>query len=311
MLNYLIIGGTGSLGNALVEQLLKGNEINKTYGSYIHTPIKICIYSRDEHKQETMARKFNDSRLRFFIGDVRDKDRLRLAISQKSGGVTHIINAAALKIVPAAEYNPFEYLKTNTLGVQNIIDILSESYYYKIKFIQVSTDKAVKPINLYGATKLVSEKLVLAANNIQGEYGHAYSVVRYGNVANSNGSVIPLFKKQLENNEPLTITDERMTRFWITLEDAATFVLESLHKMNGGEVFIPKMPSFKVTDLADAMAYIHAPRILKPNEEIHPKKIVGIRPGEKLHESISDELSSDENDRWLNTHDLIEKLGKI
>lgn len=296
MLNYLIIGGTGSLGNALVEQLLKQHE------NYPPN-IKICIYSRDEHKQETMQRKFNSECLRFFIGDIRDKDRLRLAISQRSGGVTHIINAAALKIVPTAEYNPFEYLKTNTMGVQNIIDILQEFYYYKIKFIQVSTDKAVRPINLYGASKFCAEKLVLAANNVQGEYGHAYSVVRYGNVANSNGSVIPLFKKQLANNEPLTITDERMTRFWITLEDAATFVLECLHgDMKGGEVFIPKMPSFKVIDLIKAM------------DSGNWHKVIGIRPGEKLHEDISDELSSDKNDNWLDVAQLqagLVQLGVI
>lgn len=288
MLNYLIIGGTGSLGNALVKELL---------GLHRDGNLKICIYSRDEHKQEEMARKFNDERLRFFIGDIRDKDRLRLAISQKSGGVTHIINAAALKIVPAMEYNPGECIKTNILGVQNIIDILSEFYYYKIKFMQISTDKAVKPINIYGACKLCAEKITLAANNVQGEYGHAYSVVRYGNVAGSNGSVIPLFKKQLESNQPLTITDERMSRFWITLEDAATFVLDCLYKMNGGEVFIPKMPSFYVKDLAERFT---------PNT-----KIIGIRPGEKLHEDISDELSSDKNDWWLTKADLSENLIKL
>jgi UDP-N-acetylglucosamine 4,6-dehydratase len=290
MLNYLIIGGTGSLGNALVEQLLKVG-----YDPYFPN-YKICIYSRDEHKQEQMARKFsNHAALRFLIGDIRDKDRLNLAIH---GGVTHIINAAALKIVPAMEYNPFECLKTNTIGAQNVIDCLCNFGYYPIKFIQVSTDKAVKPINVYGASKLCAEKLTLAANNITGEMGHRYSVVRYGNVANSNGSVIPLFKKQLAANEPLTITDERMTRFWITLEDAATFVLECLHKMEGGETFIPKMPSFKVTDLARAMTD-------------KPYIVTGIRPGEKLHESISDELSSDTNDNWLWMCELQDKLRAL
>ena len=301
MLNYLIIGGTGSLGNALVTELL---------GMHRDGNYKICIYSRDEHKQEKMQRKFNDDRLRFFIGDIRDKDRLDLAINYD---ITHIINAAALKIVPAMEYNPFECLKTNTIGVQNIIDCVSaKQSSIQLKIIQVSTDKAVRPINIYGASKLCAEKLTIAANNICGEYGPKYSVVRYGNVANSNGSVIPLFKKQLEANEPLTITDERMTRFWITLEDAATFVLECLGKMQGGETFIPKMPSFKVMDLAKAALLNEAEKhkaLIRAVDKCY--KITGIRPGEKIHESISDELSSDINDSWLSIEDLQQKLGQI
>lgn len=284
-MNILITGGTGSLGNELVEQL-----INTTYYS------KICIYSRGEQRQEEMAKKFNSDKLRFFIGDVRDKDRLAFALRE----ISHVVHAAALKIVPAMEYNPGECIKTNIIGTQNLIEACGEpivGYLYK-KVLLISTDKAVKPINAYGASKLCAEKYVLAANNMYSQYGAKFSVVRYGNVSNSNGSVIPLFTKQRQNNEPLTITDERMSRFYISLEEAGKFVLQSLRTMQGGEVFIPKMPSFRVIDLADVM-------------KVNGVKIIGIRPGEKIHESISDELSSDTNDWWLTKDELAKLVGVI
>lgn len=281
-MNILITGGTGSLGQELTKQLLERGEFDR-----------ICIYSRGEHKQEEMQRRFNDSRLRFFIGDVRDKDRLSLAIN---GRITHIINAAALKVVPTAEFNPFEALKTNVIGAQNIIDCALNSNYCNPYVLQISTDKCVRPINLYGATKLVAEKLFIAANNIKGEEGPRFSVVRYGNVFGSNGSIFPLFKKQKDNNEPLTVTDDRMTRFFITVEKAAEFIIGCLFSMNGGEIFIPEMPSFKVIDLAEVM-------------QTSGIKIIGIRQGEKLHEDISYELSSDKNDWWLTKEDLKRLVG--
>lgn len=261
-MNLLITGGTGSLGKALTKYILDNNFCKK-----------ICIYSRDEHKQELMSREFNnDKRLRFFIGDVRDKERIKLALNS----IDVVIHAAALKIVPAAEYNPFEAIKTNVLGAQNVIDACIWNADIVRKVIAVSTDKAVHPINLYGATKLCSEKLFIAANNIHGpDNGPKFSVVRYGNVANSNGSVIPKFQMQLRQNQPLTITDDRMTRFWITLEEAVQLVVKSLHMMSGGEVFVPDMPAFRVINLAAAITG-HA----------HAGKITGIRPGEKLHEEI-------------------------
>lgn len=268
-MNLLITGGTGSLGQALVERLLTIDYFQK-----------ICIYSRDEHKQEKMARRFNNNdRLRFFIGDIRDKDRLALSLE----GITHVIHAAALKIVPSIEYNPFEAIKTNILGAQNLIECLTagatKMLSYGTKVVAVSTDKAVKPINLYGATKLCAEKLFISANNIRGPLSHRYSVVRYGNVSNSNGSVIPLFKSQIERNEQLTITDDRMSRFWITLDQAVEFVLNSMGRMYGGETFVPDMPSFSIKDLAMTMMKNYPP-------EKQFVKIVGIRPGEKLYEEI-------------------------
>lgn len=263
-MNTLITGGTGSFGQALTARLLKTN----TYS-------RICIYSRDEHKQDIMSKKFNDARLRFFIGDVRDKDRLKLALNN----IQTVIHAAALKIVPAAEYNPFECIKTNILGAQNLIDAIVSDIRPPIaggvqKVIALSTDKAVHPINLYGATKLCAEKLFIAANNIIGTEYSKFSVVRYGNVANSNGSVIPLFQTQLKHANPFTITNEKMTRFWITLNEAVDFVLKSLDTMQGGETFVPDMPSFTVMDLAKAMC---------PSNST---EITGIRPGEKLSEEI-------------------------
>lgn len=252
----LITGGTGSFGKKFVEILLKE-----------HNPKKVIIYSRDELKQYEMAQVFNDKRMRYFIGDVRDKNRLQTALS----GVDICIHAAALKHVPIAEYNPMECIKTNIDGASNVISAcLSNNVKY---IIALSTDKAANPINLYGATKLCSDKLFITANNIKGSKDSKFSVVRYGNVVGSRGSVIPFFQKLIEQGcKELPITDVRMSRFFITLEDGVKFVLNNLERMHGGEIFIPKIPSVKITQLALALA---------PNL---PHRIIGIRPGEKLHE---------------------------
>ena len=276
----LITGGTGSLGRTIAKKLLSGTYYNR-----------ICIYSRDEHKQETLERELGkNDRMRYFIGDVRDRDRLTFAMA----GCEDVIHTAALKIIPTAEYNPMEVIKTNILGTENII---WASMLQKIdKVMVLSTDKAVSPLNLYGATKLCAEKLSLAYN---GKTQTKISVARYGNVANSNGSVIPLFKKLVARGNELTITDENMTRFWITLDEVVEFVLGSLEKMNGGEIFIPKMPSFKIMDLAFAVT--DTPNI----------KIIGVRPGEKIHEEIEIGKPSNQNDWWLSVEDLREKLRHL
>ncbi|TLP38539.1 UDP-N-acetylglucosamine 4,6-dehydratase (inverting) [Arcobacter arenosus] len=254
--NILITGGTGSFGKKFTKIILSK-----------YKPNKIIIYSRDELKQYEMSQDYNDSCMRYFIGDVRDKERLKKAMRD----VDYVIHAAALKHVPIAEYNPMECIKTNINGAQNIIDACLENKVKKV--IALSTDKAANPVNLYGATKLASDKLFVAANNLVGERDIQFSVVRYGNVIGSRGSVIPYFKKLIENGEKeLPITDEKMTRFMITLEQGVEFVLENFQRMQGGEIFVPKIPSMKMTDLAKAMA---------PNL---PIKIIGIRPGEKLHE---------------------------
>ena len=254
--NILITGGTGSLGKRCVEVLLKK-----------YQPRKIIIYSRDELKQYEMAQQFSQSCMRYFIGDVRDANRLKMAME----GVDYVIHAAALKHVPAAEYNPMECIKTNVHGAENVIQAALHQGVKRV--IALSTDKAASPINLYGATKLVSDKLFVAANNMVGERETRFSVVRYGNVVGSRGSVVPYFKKLIEEKvSHLPITDERMTRFWITLDQGVNFVLKNFERMQGGEIFVPKIPSMKIVDLAQAMA----PHL--------PIKIVGIRPGEKLHE---------------------------
>jgi UDP-N-acetylglucosamine 4,6-dehydratase/5-epimerase len=253
----LITGGTGSFGKKCTEIILKK-----------YKPKKLIIFSRDELKQFEMAQQFPDSKfdcIRFFIGDVRDKERLSRAFRN----VDFIIHAAALKQVPAAEYNPFEAVKTNIIGAQNIIDVAIDQGVKKV--IALSTDKAANPINLYGATKLCSDKLFVAGNSYVGREDTIFSVVRYGNVVGSRGSVIPFFMKQRETGI-LPITDPRMTRFWITLEQGVNFVLDSLKRMVGGELFVPKIPSMNIMDLAKAIA---------PECKT---KIIGIRPGEKLHE---------------------------
>jgi UDP-N-acetylglucosamine 4,6-dehydratase len=258
----LITGGTGSFGKKFVEIMLKD----------FH-PKKVIIFSRDELKQHEMyTGAFNHPSLRFFIGDVRDADRLRRAMN----GVTLVVHAAALKQVPACEYNPFEAIMTNIMGSKNVIDAAIDRGVKKV--IALSTDKAVNPVNLYGATKLAAEKLFIQSNVYAGAEGTRFSCVRYGNVVGSRGSVIPLFKQQRQNG-CVTITDPRMTRFWITLDQGARFVIGCLESMKGGEIFVPKNPSMRVTDLAKALA---------PECEA---KTIGIRPGEKLHEVL---ISEDE-----------------
>lgn len=255
-MTLLVTGGTGSFGKAFIRLVLDECD-----------PRKVIVFSRDELKQYEMAQDFKDERLRFFIGDVRDRERLYRALD----GVDVVIHAAALKQVPACEYNPFEAVKTNVLGAANVIDAAIDRKVQKV--IALSTDKAANPVNLYGATKLCSDKLMVAAN-AYGAKRTRFSVVRYGNVMGSRGSVIPLFKKQAQEGL-LTITDERMTRFWLTLPQAARFVLDSLVRMRGGEVFVPKIPSMRILELADAIAPANC-----------PIKITGIRPGEKLHELL-------------------------
>jgi len=252
----LITGGTGSFGKQFVHTLLDK-----------YNPKKIIIYSRDELKQFEMAQKYTHSCMRYFIGDIRDLERLKKAMYD----VDFVVHAAALKHVPIAEYNPMECIKTNVMGAQNVIDASIACGVTKV--IALSTDKAANPINLYGASKLASDKLFVAANNLTGEQNISFSVVRYGNVLGSRGSVVPFFKKLLlEGAKEIPITDENMTRFWITLEEGVDFVLTNFGRMQGGEVFIPKIPSMKVIDMAHTLA---------PNL---PIKIIGIRPGEKLHE---------------------------
>jgi UDP-N-acetylglucosamine 4,6-dehydratase len=254
--NILITGGTGSFGKKYTKILLEK-----------YQPNKIIIFSRDELKQYEMSQDYNDKCMRYFIGDVRDADRLKKAMRD----VDFVIHAAALKHVPIAEYNPMECIKTNIYGAQNVIDAALENGVSKI--IALSTDKAANPVNLYGATKLASDKLFVAANNLVGTQDTQFSVVRYGNVIGSRGSVVPYFQKLLKDGTTfLPITDEKMTRFMITLDDGVNFVLKNFERMQGGEIFVPKIPSMRMIDLADAMA---------PNLE---RKIIGIRPGEKLHE---------------------------
>jgi len=254
--NILITGGTGSFGKKYTEVLLKHFK-----------PNKIIIFSRDELKQYEMSQEYNFKCMRYFIGDVRDADRLKKATKD----VDFIIHAAALKHVPIAEYNPMECIKTNINGASNVIDAAITNGVSKV--IALSTDKAANPVNLYGATKLASDKLFVAANNLVGKDDIKFSVVRYGNVISSRGSVVPFFQKLIKDGvKELPITDERMTRFFITLEDGVKFVLKNFERMQGAEIFIPKIPSMKIVDMAKAMA---------PNL---PHKIIGIRAGEKLHE---------------------------
>lgn len=253
----LVTGGTGSFGNAFIPMLLQRFD-----------PAKVIIYSRDEMKQWEMAKQFDgDKRVRFFIGDVRDKDRLYRALD----GVQYVVHAAAAKIVPTAEYNPFECVKTNVHGAMNLIDACIDKGVRRV--VALSTDKASSPVNLYGATKLVSDKLFVAGNAYSGEHGTRFSVVRYGNVMGSRGSVIPYFMS-LKDSGVLPITDERMTRFMITLEQGAELVFHAFDDMVGGEVYVRKIPSMKVTDLA---------RVVAPDAR---QEIVGVRPGEKLHEQM-------------------------
>lgn len=254
--SILITGGTGSFGKQYVRTLL---------GNY--KPKRVIVYSRDELKQYEMQMEYSVPQMRYFIGDVRDAARL----SQAMRGVDYVIHAAALKQVPAAEYNPMECIKTNIHGAENVIKAAIDNEVEKV--IALSTDKAASPINLYGATKLASDKLFVAANNMAGGHRTRFAVVRYGNVVGSRGSVVPFFKKLIESGATeLPITDLRMTRFWITLDQGVQFVIKNFARMHGGEIFVPKIPSSRITDLADVMA---------PGMR---RKVVGIRPGEKLHE---------------------------
>ena len=270
--SILITGGTGSFGKKYVKTLIER-----------YTPKKIIIYSRDELKQFEMQQVFNAPCMRYFIGDVRDKERL----TQAMNGVDYVIHAAAMKHVPASEYNPTECIKTNINGAENVIH--AALFHNVKKVIALSTDKAANPINLYGATKLVSDKLFVAANNMSGGHQTLFSVVRYGNVAGSRGSVVPFFEKLIDEGQTeIPVTHPDMTRFWITLQDGVDFVLKNFSRMLGGEIFVPKIPSMRIIDLAKAMA---------PNLDI---KIVGIRPGEKMHEIM---CPSDDSYHTYEYHD--------
>lgn len=254
--SILITGGTGSFGKQYIKTILER-----------YQPRRLIVFSRDELKQFEMQQVFNHRCMRYFIGDVRDLERLQQAMKN----VDYVIHAAALKQVPAAEYNPTECLKTNVHGAENVIRAAIDNEVEKV--IALSTDKAANPINLYGASKLASDKLFVAANNMAGGHRTTFGVVRYGNVVGSRGSVVPFFGKLIrEGSDHLPITHEDMTRFWITLQQGVDFVLKNFQRMQGGEIFVPKIPSVRVTDLATAMA----PDL--------PQKIIGIRPGEKLHE---------------------------
>ena len=254
--SILITGGTGSFGRQYLRTLLNR-----------HDPSRVVVFSRDEQKHFQLEQEFADPRLRFFVGDVRDRDRVMYAMR----GVDYVIHAAAMKHVPLSEYNPTECIRTNVDGAQNVIHAAIEHEVSGV--MALSSDKAANPVNLYGATKLVSDKLFVAANNIVGRGKTKFGVVRYGNVCASAGSVVPFFERKLADGaDHLPITDARMTRFWITLQQGVDFVLKNFSRMEGGEIFVPKLPSVKITDLAEAMA---------PGLE---QRIIGIRPGEKLHE---------------------------
>lgn len=260
--SVLVTGGTGSFGKSMVKKLLQDDQVRK-----------VIVYSRDELKQFEMRSIFNSSKLRYFLGDVRDLQRLK----QATDDVDVIIHAAAIKQIPAAEYNPMEAIKTNINGAENVITAAIDNGVQKV--VALSTDKAANPANLYGATKLCSDKLMVAGNVLAGKHQTRFSVVRYGNVLGSRGSVIPFFKEQKKAGV-IPITDIRMTRFWLTIDEGVNFVLDRLSQMQGGEIFVPKIPSFKVVDVAQVVA---------PNV---PIDIIGIRPGEKLHEVMITEDDS-------------------
>ncbi|KAA0677915.1 UDP-N-acetylglucosamine 4,6-dehydratase (inverting) [Azospirillum brasilense] len=293
--SILVTGGSGSFGRRFVETVLRRA-----------SPRRVIVFSRDEFKQYEMQQQLGPewaSTLRFFIGDVRDRERLELAMRE----VDVCVHAAALKHVPAAEYNPMECIHTNVYGAENVVRAALNTGVKRV--IALSTDKAANPVNLYGASKLASDKIFIAANNLSGSLGTRFSVVRYGNVVGSRGSVIPLFRKMIaEGAEALPVTDERMTRFWITLQHGVDFVVSCIAMMQGGEIFVPKIPSMRITDLARAMA----PHL--------PHKPVGIRPGEKLHEVMITEDDSRQTfelpDRFVIepafafwTHEPYQRLG--
>ncbi len=260
--SVLITGGTGSFGKAFVNRVLEDDEVTK-----------LVVFSRDELKQFEMAEKISSPKLRYFLGDVRDYQRLLRA----TDGIDVIVHAAAMKQIPASEYNPMEAIKTNVIGAENIVNASIENGIQRV--VALSTDKAANPANLYGATKLCSDKLMIAGNVLAGSRDTRFSAVRYGNVLGSRGSVIPFFLDKAKTGS-IPITDERMTRFWLTIQEGVNFVLDSFERMHGGEIFVPKIPSFKVTDVA---------RVVCPGV---PTKLIGIRPGEKLHEVMITEDDS-------------------
>jgi len=264
----LITGGTGSLGTSLIKSLLSNTKVKR-----------VAVYSRDELKQANLKIEFNnDERLRWFIGDIRDIERLKRALHN----VDYVVHAAALKQVDTGEYNAMEFIKTNVLGSHNVVEACIDSGVKKI--IALSTDKASSPINLYGATKLTADKLFVAANNYSMAYGTAFSVVRYGNVMGSRGSVIPLFRKLASESKPIPVTDLRMTRFWISIDEAVKFIMDSFELMEGGELYVPRIPSMKLVDLVAAIA---------PESKLIE---IGLRPGEKLHEEM---ISRDDSRRTI------------
>jgi len=266
--SVLITGGSGSFGKAFLQELLDN-----------HNPSRVVVFSRDELKQYEMRQSMGeDTRVRYFIGDIRDRDRLRMAFH----GVDYVVHAAALKQVDTAEYNPMEFVKTNVIGSDNVMQAAIDAGVKKV--VALSTDKASSPANLYGATKLTADKLFISGNHYAAGYDTTFSVVRYGNVMGSRGSVIPFFRKLAEENKPFPITDRRMTRFWITLPQAVQFVVDSFEDMAGGELYVPRIPSMRVTDLVQAF---------NPNAELVD---IGIRPGEKLHEEM---ISSEDSRRTL------------
>jgi UDP-N-acetylglucosamine 4,6-dehydratase/5-epimerase len=270
--NILVTGATGSFGGAFLRRVSKDFDVNK-----------LIVFSRDELKQYELRKLLGeDPRFRYFIGDIRDQSRLERAMH----GVDFVVHAAALKQVDAAEYNPYEFIQTNVIGSQNVIEAAINSGVKKV--IALSTDKASSPINLYGATKLAADKLFQSANHYSMSYGTSFSVVRYGNVLGSRGSIVPHFKALAAKGESLPVTDFRMTRFWITLDQAVDFVVSSLGVMKGGELFVPKIPSVRITDLIEAIA---------PGSKVHE---IGIRPGEKLHEEM---ISEDDSRRTVEQSD--------
>ncbi len=270
--SILVTGGTGSFGKAFLRYVLDNED-----------PKRVVVFSRDELKQHEVRRLFGDDpRLRWFIGDIRDRNRLERAMH----GVEYVVHAAALKQVDTAEYNPFEYVQTNVYGSQNVIEAAIDQGVQKV--VALSTDKASSPINLYGATKLCSDRMFVSANHYAAHHPTRFSVVRYGNVMGSRGSVIPVFRDLAARGESLPITDKRMTRFWITLPQAVQFVVDSFDQMAGGELYVPRIPSMRVTDLAEAVA---------PGAATHE---IGIRPGEKLHEEM---IAADDSRRTLRLGD--------
>ena len=268
----LLTGATGSFGNAFVER------VTRCWPDAV-----VRVYSRDELKQWEMRARFGDEQVRYLIGDVRDRARMTRAVD----GADIVVHAAAMKQVPACEYNPFEAVRTNVLGAQHVVDAAIDAHVHKV--VALSTDKAVNPVNLYGATKLCSEKIFVQGNAYAAQGQTRLACVRYGNVVGSRGSVVPVFREQFARDGRLTVTDERMTRFWITLPQAVDLVIHALENMEGGEIFIPKIPSMRITDLAEAIA---------PGA---PRDVVGIRPGEKLHEML---ITSDEARHTIDAGDV-------